>query len=179
MFVFSKKKLVFVMIIPLIGLNSCAFYKNVNNSNESSYWKGNGSLYGLNLRTDLKESDKRDDKLLAIAEQYLGLPYSYGSQGPDSIDCSALVRQVFWRAEAYLLPRRAAWQIWEGEKVELKNLKKGDLLFFGKSIDEVSHVGIYNRDGYFINATFSRGVIYSNLKDYYWKSRYLTSRRLL
>jgi probable lipoprotein NlpC len=54
------------------------------------------------------------------------------------------------------------------------DLSSGDLVFFNTSRKKrkgINHVGLFLKNGYFIHASTSRGVIISNLKeDYYRKT---------
>lgn len=128
---------------------------------------------------EIQEQEKPQwlDSLEAKAAAWVGTPYLYGGEGPDSIDCSAYVRSVYqdWIA----LPRRAAWQALEGYEVAQGALMAGDLVFFSESPgSEISHVGLYMGAGRFLNATVSQGVRYSSLDEPYWKERYRLAARL-
>lgn len=120
------------------------------------------------------------DSLRIAAEAWLGVPYSYGAEGPDSIDCSAFVRHVYLQATGLELPRRAAWQATRGYSVPREMLEAGDLVFFAApETPEIDHVGIYLGNRSFINATVTRGVAYSSLDDPYWKERYRKAVRIV
>lgn len=117
-------------------------------------------------------------RLKDTANIYLGTPYLFGGNGPDSIDCSAFTQQVFKRAYGLELPRKAAWQSELGVSVFRYGLQPGDLVFFGTQLDSVDHVGIYMGDNQFINATTSQGVKYSSLDEMFWRQKYLFAKRL-
>ena len=59
-------------------------------------------------------------------------------------------------------------------KIMKSDLSSGDLVFFNTSRKKrkgINHVGLFLKNGYFIHASTSRGVIISNLKeDYYRKT---------
>lgn len=117
-------------------------------------------------------------RLKDTADTYLGMPYLWGGNGPDSIDCSAFTQQVLRRAYGLELPRRALWQSEMGYGVFKYALLPGDLVFFGPQVDSVDHVGIYMGNNLFINATSSQGVRYSSLDEPFWQQKYLFARRL-
>lgn len=134
-------------------------------------------------KTILHES--KIDALLVEAESYLGTPYRFGGMSRRGIDCSAFVLSVFGESMGVELPRVAASQALEGDRVESGDLQKGDLVFFShRGGGRISHVGIVyevEEDGEvkFIHASTSKGVIISSLSDRYWGPRYQFAKRIL
>lgn len=127
---------------------------------------------------------KKIDDILAEAETYLGTPYRYGGTTRSGIDCSAFVLSVFGAAAGMNLPRVAASQAQEGEKVAKDELQKGDLVFFSHGKGRISHVGIVENvseegEVRFIHAATSRGVMISSLNDSYWGPRYRFAKRVM
>jgi len=126
---------------------------------------------------------KTIDGILSEAETYLGTPYRYGGTTRNGIDCSAFVLSVFGSAVGMNLPRVAAAQSQEGDRIEKTNLQKGDLVFFSHG-KRISHVGIVhdvdeNGEVHFIHAATSRGVMISSLNDSYWGPRYRFGKRII
>lgn len=128
---------------------------------------------------------KKIDDLLAEAQTYLGTPYRYGGMTRNGIDCSAFVLSVFGAVTGMNLPRVAASQAQEGEKIEKDQLQKGDLVFFShQGRGRISHVGIVEEvspegDVKFIHAATSKGVMISSLKDSYWGPKYRFAKRVI
>ena len=123
------------------------------------------------------------DNILTEAQTYLGTPYRYGGMTRNGIDCSAFVLSVFGAAAGLSLPRVAASQSEEGEKIEKENLQKGDLIFFSHG-RRISHVGIVesvdeNGEVKFIHAATSKGVMVSSLNDSYWGPKYRFGKRII
>jgi len=123
------------------------------------------------------------DNILSEAATYLGTPYRYGGTTRNGIDCSAFVLSVFGAAAGLSLPRVAASQAEEGEKIEKENLQKGDLIFFSHG-RRISHVGIVesvseNGEVMFIHAATSKGVMVSSLNDSYWGPKYRFAKRII
>ena len=83
------------------------------------------------------------------------------------------------------MPRTASALKTEGNWVDVKALKLGDLVFFAtkKNSRSVNHVGIVtkveNDSVEFIHASTSEGVIISSLKERYWYFSYVQARRIL
>ena len=128
---------------------------------------------------------KKIDDLLAEAQTYLGTPYRYGGMTRNGIDCSAFVLSVFGAVAGMNLPRVAASQAQEGEKIEKDQLQKGDLVFFShQGRGRISHVGIVEEvspegDVKFIHAATSKGVMISSLNDSYWGPKYRFAKRVI
>ncbi|MDR3001987.1 MAG: C40 family peptidase, partial [Fibromonadaceae bacterium] len=115
------------------------------------------------------------DKVLA---PWLGTPYLLGGTSKNGTDCSGFTSGVYREKEGLYLPRTSADQSKVGKSVSKKNLKIGDLIYFGEK-SRVNHVGIYVGNGSFIHASTSQGVTVTPLTDSYWKPRYKGARRLL
>lgn len=126
-------------------------------------------------------------ELLQIAESLVGTPYKYGSQSSSGFDCSGYVRHCF-STLAIDLPHSSSAQSNIGEKVKLKNVQPGDLLFFkGRSTRKktVGHVAIvHSIDSsgkiFMIHASTSRGVIIECLDDSaYFTKRFVVAKRIV
>ncbi|MDO5442882.1 MAG: SH3 domain-containing C40 family peptidase [Bacteroidia bacterium] len=97
------------------------------------------------------------DAIINTAFDFLGVPYMWGGTSIKHVDCSGLVRSVFFM-NGILLPRNASQQAKAGVPVALDALEPGDLLFFGTpsdgvSPDRISHVGIYMGEGVYIHSS--------------------------
>jgi cell wall-associated NlpC family hydrolase len=94
------------------------------------------------------------DTMLRAATSRRGLPYVWGSAGPDSFDCSGLVQWAFAQA-GITMPRVAADQALAGPAVPVSQLQPGDLLFYHTDPTApryISHVAIYLGNGWMIQA---------------------------
>ncbi|MFI0085166.1 C40 family peptidase [Streptomyces bobili] len=88
------------------------------------------------------------DKALAFARAQIGRPCVTGATGPESYDCSSLT-QAAWRAAGVTLPRTALDQARDFTRVDLEELRPGDLVFF---FDDLSHTGLCTGNGMMIHA---------------------------
>jgi uncharacterized protein YgiM (DUF1202 family) len=87
------------------------------------------------------------ESIIAEAEKLLGVPYLWGGMSAKGVDCSGLVR-ISHIMNGILLPRNASQQVKCGQRVDLTDLQRGDLVFFGTAATEdkpmrITHVGIY------------------------------------
>ena len=92
-------------------------------------------------------SPETTEAIIAQAMKLVGVPYLWGGMSAKGVDCSGLVR-ICHIMNGILLPRNASQQVKCGERVELDNLQRGDLVFFGTPATEdkpmrITHVGIY------------------------------------
>lgn len=97
------------------------------------------------------------DAIINTAFDFLGVPYMWGGTSIKHVDCSGLIRSVFFM-NGILMPRNASQQARAGVPVRLDELVPGDLIFFGTpgengNPDKISHVGIYMGDDVYIHAS--------------------------
>ncbi|HEY5505903.1 MAG TPA: NlpC/P60 family protein, partial [Coriobacteriia bacterium] len=85
------------------------------------------------------------------AEKALGKPYVWAATGPNSFDCSGLMKWAYGHV-GIDLPHYSGAQINVGARVSKSNLEPGDLVFFGSPIH---HVGMYIGGGDFIEAPYT------------------------
>lgn len=120
-------------------------------------------------------------EVAAYAEEFLGTPYVYGGNGPDSFDCSGFVQYVFAHF-GYRINRTASTQLNNGAAVSKDQLQPGDIVFFKNAGDThaASHVGIYVGGETFIHASSdTREVEYSSLVTSSNAKKYIAARRIV
>lgn len=108
----------------------------------------------------------------AIKSRY-GLPYHYGSTGPNSYDCSGFVWSTFQEA-GINYTRSSAASLWsQSQPVDGdERFKFGTLVFF----NGLGHVGIVADENGFYHASSSKGITYSPFAGY-WSKRIVGFRR--
>lgn len=111
-------------------------------------------LKGENLpELPIKKIEKIDVTLpsvITIAKGFIGKPYVYGSQGPNSFDCSGFVRYVFSKTgvisgvnDIDKIPRTASgiYSSPNTNKISFNEIQPGDMVFF-KSGSKINHIGL-------------------------------------
>ncbi|MDW8802419.1 NlpC/P60 family protein [Clostridium sp. A1-XYC3] len=95
------------------------------------------------------------DSIVAYASNFLGTPYQWGGNGPNSFDCSGFTSYVYSHF-GIGLPRIASDQQGVGTSVSRDQLQPGDLVFFGSP---ATHVGIYVGNNCYIHAPRTGDVV--------------------
>jgi cell wall-associated NlpC family hydrolase len=124
--------------------------------------------------TRLTYSSNFNQRLMASIQTKLGIPYLYGSMGPNRYDCSSFVWKVFQEA-GILFTRTSARTFWNDFEPVYGDdrFKFGTLVFFNK----LGHVGIVADENGFYQASSSKGITYSPFKGY-WEKRIVGYRRI-
>ena len=108
-----------------------------------------------------RASLKQDvESIIETAYSMMGIPYLWAGTSSKGVDCSGLVRTVLFMHDI-IIPRDASQQAYVGEHIDIapdfSNVKRGDLVFFGRKAtaerkEGISHVGIYLGNKQFIHA---------------------------
>jgi peptidoglycan hydrolase-like protein with peptidoglycan-binding domain len=132
------------------------------------------------------EGKSKAEQAIDIAKTKLGCKYVYGSQGPDTFDCSGLTTYVYSKL-GVSLPRTAYNQGYDQYGIKITDpdsLKPGDLVFFNTNNsdgDLSDHAGIYIGNGDFIHANSgsAMSVVISNLNtSAFYKAAFSWGRRV-
>lgn len=136
-------------------------------------YRSEGQREQLSRRLGFKLSGKDDLEFYAEAAAWLGTPYRYGGLTRKGVDCSGLVGQIYRRLYRVDLERTADGMARRNcSRIRKSNLRTGDLVFFNtlkKNRKGVNHVGLFLKDGYFIHASTSQGVVVNRLQEDYYR----------
>ncbi len=173
---------ILLIIILIFSLSGCKSKKKIitkksNSAKTVKATKTDNSSSTINYSTVAK-------KVVENAKEFDGVRYKYGGTSKKGMDCSGLVYTSF-NKENISVPRTTKDLAKTGEWIDLKEVQKGDLLFFAtkKNSRNINHVGIVtdSRIGNveFIHASTSNGVMVSNLAERYWYFAFVQARRVL
>lgn len=160
-----KRIFIFLIYLLLVALTSCKSSQHLIKQQTTQLTR----QFGFPVH-------KKDDlRLYTEASQWLGVPYQTGGTTRKGVDCSGLVVRIYRQTYNKQLERTTTDIAARNcRKITKNNLRTGDLVFFNtsrKTRKGINHVGIFLKQGYFIHASSSKGVIVSNLKeDYYRKT---------
>jgi murein DD-endopeptidase / murein LD-carboxypeptidase len=122
--------------------------------------------YAAELGVNKKEL--KDPELYSYIDQWIGVPYKFGGNSKDGVDCSGFVNAVFRDVYKITLKRSATEIIGQCKEIQKNELKETDLVFFDIS-GKNSHIGIYLANQKFVHASTSKGVMISDLNQSYWQ----------
>lgn len=113
------------------------------------------------------------NELSQFSQKFLDLPYTWGGRSSFGYDCSGFVQMLYHQIGIHL-ERDAKQQILDNrfQTIEIKDLEPGDLIFFGKSDQKITHVGMSIGDNQFIHATVQENkpwIRISSLLDLEWR----------
>ncbi len=164
----------------LDALNNLGNSGATDSGNATSDYLDLGTMEDLSNKASAAISGSRNQRIetvIARAKSQLGTPYAWGggnASGPTKgirdggvadaygdynkvgFDCSGLVLYAFAGA-GIALPHYTGYQYQRGTKVDISDIQRGDLLFWGPSGNQ--HVAIYLGDGQMIEAPQSGGAV--------------------
>lgn len=119
-------------------------------------------------------SSSINQTLMDGIQNRLGIPYLYGSTGPNRYDCSGFVWRVFQDAGIHFTRGSVRHHWAEFETVYGDDrFKFGTLVF----INNLGHMGIVKDETGFYHASSSKGIMFSPFKGY-WQNRIYGFKRV-
>lgn len=176
-------------------LSSCGSSKKISSSEKErkisvaaadSARKGSAS-HPEEIRTPSIDNSahlSKADQIINTALTFSGVRYKFGGTTTKGMDCSGLLYVSFGEHNIQL-PRTSYHMAEEGERIKVRDVQKGDLLFFktSRGSKRINHVGmvvgITNNEITFIHASTSRGVTVSSLRDGFWNQAFVKATRIL
>ena len=130
------------------------------------------------------ESASLIEDLLNEARKHIGKKYVHATRGPNTFDCSGFSHYVY-KQFGYDVSPAVRYQYTQGVKVDRKDARRGDLIFFTSrsSGGNVGHVGIIvdvdpeTGEISFIHASL-KGVKISKVEGYY-ANRFIGIKRII
>lgn len=173
----GKQAILFVLLAILVS--SCK-----TRQQSALYHPKEVAQLSQKLGIPLSNINKEDDynmPLYAEVSLWLGVPYRYGGLSKRGLDCSGFTYLVYQKVYNLKIPRSTSELAdMKMKKVSKSNLKTGDLVFFATTGNKkkISHVGIFLKDGFFIHASTSRGVVVDHLDSGYYNQAWKKGGRV-
>lgn len=157
-----------LLSFPVCDMTGGALFRNLGTNGEWAKVGLADGRTGFIQRSSVIDYEQWGNVIAPVAENIertgkylLGVPYLWGGTSTKGVDCSGFTKTVFL-LNGIMLQRDASQQAEEGEAIEpgeeFENLKKGDLLFFGRKAaygrpEKIVHVGIYLAKREFIHSS--------------------------
>ena len=111
--------------------------------------------------------------IVRFARNMMDKNYAYGGDNPSGgFDCSGLAFYAYKEA-GIIIPRTTGGQYKKARKIDLKDAKEADLLFFSTNGPGATHVGIYLGKGKFIHSpSEGKKVQMVDVNKAYWKTNF-------
>lgn len=132
--------------------------------------------YEQTLGLQLAFNENKD--LLRSVTDWIGTPYSYGSNTRRGTDCSGFVTRVFREVYGVTLQRSSRSMFTTTKHIAKSEMKTGDLVFFRRGKGPIYHVGIYLKNGKFAHSASNGGVMVSSLKQPYYQRNFYAAGRV-
>lgn len=146
------------------------------------YLPGTPSTRELSAKMGIRVTDSDYRYLYAEAAEWLGTRHRIGGNSRRGVDCSGFVSIVYKKVYGKNLSRSSADILKNNcRKIGKSKLEEGDLVFFrtGNGKKKIpNHVGIYLKNGKFVHASTSKGVIVSSLSEPYYLRSWITGGRV-
>ncbi|WP_243297620.1 C40 family peptidase [Bacillus litorisediminis] len=127
------------------------------------------------------------DTIIETGLLYLGTPYLFNSSPYQSktFDCSSFIQFIFYK-NGISLPRNSRQQFEAGKKIQLQQIKRGDLLFFTtkkrkkkKGLEKIGHVALFLGNGEILHTYRKAGKVEVTKLEPYWNKVLIGARRVL
>lgn len=117
------------------------------------------------------------DQLMTHYSNWAGTRHKLGGSTTKGVDCSSFIQILFQEKFQLELPRSSREQMTMGERVDMTDLRSGDLLFF-RTGPTRRHVGVYMGNNQFMHVSTRVGVEMTKLLTPYWQRHFITARRV-
>ncbi|HCC51721.1 MAG TPA: hypothetical protein DEQ30_06390 [Porphyromonadaceae bacterium] len=143
----------------------------------------NQTLSKLSKQFGVRLTQADNITLYNTCSSWIGVKYRYGGNTKKGVDCSGFVSAIYKQVYRTGLERNSANILRKNcAPIRKNNLREGDLVFFkttGSGNRNIpTHVGIYLKNGRFIHASSSRGVVVNNLSEAYYVRTWITGGRV-
>jgi probable lipoprotein NlpC len=157
---------ILLLLTATIILSACHSKKAILKGEPGEVVKPQGFIadkYAEIMNVD--KSNIQNGRLYAFIDQWMGVPYKFGGQDKDGVDCSGLAQLLEQEVFNINIPRTTGQQVTTIKRKYEEELQEGDLVFFNFDGKQFSHVGVYLQNGYVVHASSRRGVMIVRLKD--------------
>ena len=172
---------IFLICITVLSIASCSTRKQPVQKHQAKY--NNTDISRLSKKYGIRLTQADNISLYDAGSSWFGVRHKTGGNTKKGVDCSGLVNILYKQVYGLKLERSSANILNKNcAKINRNNLREGDLVFFktlgGGNPKTPTHVGIYLKNGKFIHASTSKGVIVSSLSEPYYIRTWITGGRV-
>lgn len=176
-----SKKLLVGAVLKIRGSNVTIKDTTIENPIENTAAIGEQKLETKEANS-LRNTDFIDQLILKASEN-IGTRYRSGGTTTEGFDCSGFMYYTFSNYDIKL-PRSSFEMASYGEKIDIQNAQKGDLIFFKtRGSNRINHVGmvveVLEDEIKFIHSATHGGVIISSTKESYYERNLAQVNRVL
>lgn len=173
----KKVEKIIFLCVAVLSIASCGVQKQ--GTPPSRY---NKDITRLSNQFGVRLTQADNLTLYQACSEWLGVKYRYGGNTKKGVDCSGFVSVIYRQVYSVSLERNTANMLIKNcFRIARNYLREGDLVFFRTSgsvkAGTPTHVGIYLKNGKFIHASTSKGVMVSSLSEPYYARSWLTGGR--
>ncbi|UKJ06078.1 C40 family peptidase [Solitalea lacus] len=172
------------VLITLFSFSACSTRKtitgpNIGNSTTTQLNSTNYSsvkdkyLIGYYAQElGINEKELKNVNLLRFIDDWIGVPYKIGGMTKAGIDCSGFTSLLYKTVYELSIPRTTSQIYSIMDQKPYTALREGDLVFMNYDGKKNSHVGIYLKNGRFVHASTSKGVMISDFNQSWYQKAY-------
>ena len=169
-----------LICITISGIISCSARKQ--SVRQSSKYNSQ-TISRLSKQFGIRLTQADNISLYDACSQWLGVKHRLGGNTKKGVDCSGFTLNIYRDVYGIALERSSANILRKNcGVINRNNLREGDLVFFrtsGSGNSKIpTHVGIYLKNGKFVHASTSKGVIVSSLSEPYYIRTWITGGRV-
>ncbi len=155
----------FIYGLLIVLFSSCGIQKSVLDKQYDTR--------AISQKLGVKVTNKDYVPFFIEAASWVGTPYRAGGSTKRGTDCSGFIYSFYNQFFKMKITRNSESLYYDScNKIRKSKLEPGDLVFFRTGRGrKITHVGLYLKDGKFIHASTSKGVMVNSLnEDYYRKT---------
>ena len=157
-------------VTPQASTNETIAYTNLE--------KANALQIKYAILMDVVVEKLNNIPLLEVIDKWWGTRYCMGGATDNCLDCSGFTQILMRDVYKQMIPRTSQDQYNACEKIDLEEMREGDLVFFNTGGKDISHVGIYLLNNKFVHAATSGGVMISDITEKYWQNKFRGAGRM-
>lgn len=132
----------------------------------------------LSKQLNVSINEQSNVALYELIHDWIGVPHKDNGCSKSGTDCSCFIKMLLTEVYRKDVGRSSHEMFTKTQRIESKDLREGDLVFFKIKSVKVSHVGLYLNENKFVHVSSSKGVMISGLDETYFKNSFVGAGRI-